>query len=300
MAISKVRVQINGTWHTLTSTEGKNYTGTITAPGSTSYNLTGGYYDVTVEATNTAGTIATKNASSLAALKLVVREKVPPNINIVSPTNGAYVTNNKQAIIVIINDEAGGSCVNLDSAVIKVDGTAVSKSAIEITTLSNGYSQLKYTPTTALSDGSHTVEVTASDNDGNAAPVKSVTYKVDTVPPTLTITAPTDKLVSNAASLVVRGKTNDVSSSPVIVTIALNNADQGAVSVGTDGAFSKTLTLIEGSNTIAVTATDSAGKASTVTRTVTLDTSMPNIKSATISPNPIDAGASMVITVVVE
>jgi hypothetical protein len=99
---------------------------------------------------------------------------------------------------------------------------------------------------------------------------------------------------------VLRGNTNDASTSPVTVKITLNGTDQGAVTVGGDGTFTKTLTLREGANTIVVTATDSAGKASTVTRTATLDTSLPAIKSATITPNPVDAGASMVISVVVE
>ena len=299
MAISKVRVQINGTWHTLTAGSNNTYTATITAPGTTSYNNAGGYYDVTVEATNTAGTVVTQNASGLAALKLVVKEKVPPVITILTPTSGAYVTNNKQTVTFNITDESGGSGVNLSSLIVKQDGTAVAASTIKSTAITNGYS-VTYTPATALTDGSHTVTITVSDNDGNAATAKSTTYTLDTVPPTLNITAPVNELVTNAASLVVRGSTNDVSSSPVTVKILLGTTDQGAITVASDGTFSKTLTLVEGSNTITVTATDAAGKASTVTRTVTLDTSMPVVKSATISPNPVSAGASMVITVVVE
>jgi hypothetical protein len=294
MAISKVRVQINGVWHTLTSTDGKTFTGTVTAPGATSYNLEGGYYDVTVEATNTAGTVATQNASGLAGLKLVVREKIPPVITIVTPSAGAYVTNNKQTIVFTVVDETGGSGVNPEFVVVKVDGTEVTGVGRVSTT------QFSYTPTTALSDGSHTVTIMAADNDGNVAEPKSVTFKVDTVPPTLNISAPADALVTNAASVVLRGNTNDASSSPVTVKITLNGTDQGAVTVGSDGTFTKTLTLKSGSNTIIVTATDSAGKSSSVTRSATLDTSTPVIKSATIAPNPVDAGASMVITVVVE
>ena len=52
--------------------------------------------------------------------------------------------------------------------------------------------------------------------------------------------------------------------------------------------------------TIVITATDAAGKVSTVTRNVTLDTSVPVVKSATITPNPVDAGATMVIAVEIE
>lgn len=299
MAISTVRAQINGTWYTLTAGSNNTYTATITAPGSTSFTRTGGYYDVTIEATNTAGTVTTQNASGLSSLKLVVREKVAPVITILSPTSGAAVTNNKQPVAFTIVDEAGGSGINLSSLVVKQDSTTVASSAITTTAITNGYS-VTYTPASALSDGSHTVTITVSDNDGNAATAKSTTYKVDTVPPTLNITAPANGLVTNASSLVVRGITNDTTSSPVTVKITLAGTDQGSVTVGTDGSFTKTLTLANGSNTIVITATDAAGKASSVTRTVTLDTSKPVVKSATITPNPVDAGASMVISVVVE
>ena len=299
MAISTVRAQINGTWYTLTAGSNNTYTATITAPGSTSFTKTGGYYDVTIEATNTAGTVTTQNAAGLAALKLVVKERVAPTITIVSPTSGAFVVNNKQPVTFTVVDEAGGSGINISSLVVKQDNTAVAASTITSTAITNGYS-VTYTPATALSDGSHTVTITVSDNDGNAATAKSTTYKVDTVPPTLNITAPTNDLVTNSASLVVRGTTNDATSSPVTVKMTLNNTDQGTVSVDTSGTFTKTLTLVNGVNTIVITATDAAGKSSSVTRAVTLDTSKPVVKSATITPNPVDAGATMVISVVVE
>lgn len=298
MAISKVRVQVNGTWYTLTLGSDGKYSTTITAPGATSYNQSGGYYNVKVEATNTAGTVATTDASSVSGLKLVVKEKVAPVITILSPANGAYVANNKQPVTFTITDEAGGSGIKLNSLVVKQDSTTVASGTITTTAITNGYS-VTYTPASALSDGSHTVTITVSDNDGNAATAKSTTYKVDTIPPTLNVTSPTDSLITNSASLVIRGSTNDATSSPVTISITLNGTNQGAVTVSSDGTFSKTVTLAEGKVTIVVTATDAAGKVSSVTRNVTLDTSTPQIVSATISPNPVDAGATMVITVVV-
>ena len=174
MAISTVRAQINGTWYTLTLSGTNTYTATVTAPGSTSFNRTGGYYDVTVEATNTAGTVTTQNAAGLASLKLVVKERVAPTITIVSPTSGAFVVNNKQPVTFTVVDEAGGSGINISSLVVKQDNTAVASSAIVSTAITNGYS-VTYTPATALSDGSHTVSITVSDNDGNAATAKSTT-----------------------------------------------------------------------------------------------------------------------------
>ena len=297
MAISKVRAQVNGTWHTLTyNSSTRKYEATITAPGSTSFNLSGGYYNVKVEATNTAGTIGTSDGNSLMGLRLVVKERVAPVITILSPSAGAYVTNSKQPVVFTVVDEAGGSGINLSSLVVKQDGTAVASTAIKTSAITNGYS-VTYTPASALSDGSHTVTVNVSDNDGNTATQKTTTYTVDTVPPTLNLSAPSDGLITATASLNVTGTTNDTTSSPVTVKITLNGADQGTVTVSANGAFSKSITLATGSNTIKVTATDAAGKVSSVTRTVTLDTSVPKVVSATITPNPVDAGATMIISV---
>lgn len=297
MAIQTVQANVNGTWHTLTYNSGtQRWEATITAPGATSYNQPGGYYNVQVKATNTAGTEGTADGTTVDGLQLVVKETVAPVVTILSPSSGATVTNNQQPVVFTITDETGGSGVDLESVVVKLDNVAVSSSELSHSSVSGGYS-FTYTPSSALSDGAHTVTVDAADNDGNNATQKSTTFTVDTVPPLLNVTSPTDGLITATASLTVAGTTNDATSSPVTVTIQLNNADQGAVTVGSDGAFSKVVTLSDGSNTIVVTATDSAGKQSSITRTVTLDTSTPVIASATITPNPVDAGQTMVISV---
>lgn len=300
MAIKTVKATINGQTYdlTLNSASGK-WEATITAPGKTSYNLAGGYYNVSVEATNEAGTKGSADASTVDGLKLVVKETVAPAITIVSPTAGAYVANSKQPVVFNITDETGGSGVDISTLVVKQDGTAVAAANITHTTITNGYS-VTYTPSAALSDGSHTVTINCKDHDGNAAAEKSTTYTVDTVPPTLNVTSPADGLITAASSVTVAGTTNDATSSPVVITISLNGADQGAVAVGTGGTFSKVVTLKKGSNTIIVKAKDAAGKESSVTRTVTLDTSVPKITAATITPNPVDTGKTMVISVTIE
>lgn len=300
MAIKTVKATINGQTYdlTLNSASGK-WEATITAPGKTSYNLAGGYYNVSVEATNEAGTKGSADASTVDGLKLVVKETVAPVITIVSPTAGAYVANSKQPVVFNITDETGGSGVDISTLVVKQDGTAVAASNITHTAITNGYS-VTYTPSAALSDGSHTVTINCKDHDGNAAAEKSTTYTVDTVPPTLNVTSPADGLITAASSVTVAGTTNDATSSPVVITISLNGTDQGTIPVGTGGTFSKVVTLKEGSNTIIVKAKDAAGKESSVTRTVTLDTSVPKIKAATITPNPVDTGKTMVISVTIE
>ena len=282
-----VRVQLNGTWTTLTYNSASGaYEATLTAPGKTSFNETGGVYVVTAEATNTAGTSVTKTAN------LTVKETVKPVITISSPSNGAYIASNQPNIVFTVTDETNGSGVKIDSLSVKIDGRAIT-SGITKTAITNGYS-VTVTPST-LSDGSHTVTINCADNDGNRATEKSTTFTVDTVPPVLNVTSPDDGLITNKSTIVVAGTTNDATSSPVTLTVNGNK-----VSVGSDGSFSTTVTLSEGENTITIKAVDKAEKVSTVTRTVTLDSSTPVIESITITPNPVNTSESMVIRVVVK
>ncbi|MEI3499906.1 MAG: Ig-like domain-containing protein [Anaerovoracaceae bacterium] len=300
MAIKTVRAQINGQWHTLTlNPSNGHYEAEITAPSVTSYNQPNHYYNVTVEATNDAGTTVSASGTTIPGLRLQVRERIKPVVTITSPSNGARITNNKQPVLFTATDETNGSGVDLSSLVVKLDDVLVPSEQISNSAIANGYS-FTYTPAEALSDGSHTVTVDISDHDGNTADQKTTTFIVDTVAPTLNVTAPTEGYITNTAELTVVGTTNDVTSSPVTVKITLNSADQGAVTVNAGGAFSKEITLAEGANVIVITATDAAGKSTSVTRNVTLDTSQPAITSATITPNPVDAGKTMLISVVIE
>lgn len=293
MAIKTVKAVINGTTYNLTYDSSLGaWTANATAPGATSYNQPNKYYDVAVTATNDAGTATTATGANNSGCQLVVKETVKPVITISSPTNGAYVSNNKQPIVFTVTDEAGGSGVNINSLVVKIDNKTVT-SGIATTAITNGYS-VTVTPTESLSDGSHTATITCSDNDGNAADSKSTTFKVDTVPPVLNVTSPTDGLITANKSLVVSGTTNDITSSPVTVTV-----NGTAVTVASNGSFSTTITLTEGANKITIIAKDAAGKTSTVTRNVTLNTKVPKITSVTITPNPANTGDSMIIKVVV-
>ena len=148
-----------------------------------------------------------------------------------------------------------------------------------------------------MSDGQHTVKVSVSDNDGNPATSSTITFTTDTIAPTLTITNPADNgSFVSSASLTVMGNTSDSTSGTPTITIKLNNADQGAVTVS-NGSFSKTVTLVNGANTIVITATDKAGKVTTITRTITLDSSSPVIASVVVNPNPVNVGQNYTVTI---
>ena len=297
MAVKTVQVVINGQTHTLTyNATTKKYEATITAPSTSSYNQNGHYYNVKVKATDEAGNSVTKDATDTtlgSSLQLMVKEKVAPVISITAPSSSAKLTNNKPVINWTVTDADSG--VNPSTIKLIIDSQTIT-TGITKTQSGKNYT-CSYTPTTALSDGTHTIKVSASDYDGNVATQKSVTFTVDTVPPELSVSAPVDNLVTNQSSLVVKGTTNDVTSSPVTLTIKLNGGTEQTVEVGSDGSFTKTLTLVTGENTIVITAKDGAGKTSTVTKKVVLDQTAPVIQSVTISPNPVNAGATYTISV---
>ena len=293
--IKTVKATINGQSYTLTlnSQTGK-YEATITAPSTSSYNNnTGHYYPVKIDAEDQAGNTVSADDSHASlgnSLRLKVKEKVAPTISNIKPTSGSYLATAAPAITAELRDNDSG--VDISTLILKIDSTTIDNSKITKKEVSGGYN-ISYTPQTALGDGAHTVTIQVSDNDGNQCRAASTSFTVMTTAPTLELTSPADGYKTNKSALVVSGSTNSDST----VTIKLNGADQGAVTVNS-GSFSKTITLAtEGENTITVVATNLAGVTTTVTRKVVFDTTAPVINSVTITPNPVDAGATYVISV---
>ena len=293
MALRTVKFTLNGQVYDLTDAGNGTWAATITAPSTTSYNAESDHkYHGVVVATDDAGNATTVTVEDFSSLGLRVLETVKPTITVVSPTSGAYVINNNPTFTWDVTDS--GSGIDISSISIKIDNSSTPiTSGITTTAITGGY-RCTYTPFGALADGSHTIKYNVSDNDGNAAIESTITITIDTVAPTLNVTSPTDNLVTNVGTVTVSGTTNDATSSPVTVTV-----NGSAVTVGSGGAFSTTVTLNEGSNTITVVATDSAGKITTVVRTVYYDSGAPVISAVTITPNPVNTGVSYTITVTV-
>lgn len=311
MAIKSVTATVNGQTVTLTLNEGTGkYEAQLTAPAASSFNLSGGYYPVSVKAVDTAGneTTADINHSTLGNnLKLYVLEQVKPTVEILSPSSGAYVTTGTPEIRFKALDNtiqtSGYSGIRKTGVAIRIDEQQCSIEDIKSivwTEIDGGFIG-SYTPTAALSDGEHTVKILVLDNDSNASEFAICTFTVDTVAPSLTVAAPAEGLETNQSELTVSGTTDDVTSKPTTVTVTLNGTDCGAVTVNSDGSFSKIVTLDQqGENTIVITATDQAGKATSVTRNVIYNTTAPVIRSVVITPNPVNAGNLYTISVEIE
>lgn len=288
--VKTITALINGQVYTLTQEEGTgDWVAPIQAPSISAYHQEGHYYPVKLTATDEGGNSTTIDPSHQTlgeSLRLEAKERVAPVILITSPTTGAYLATSAPEIAFKITDDDSG--VSLDTVVVKVDGQALSD--VENQAIDGGY--VFTAACTGLSDGEHTITVDAADNDGNAAQQAVVTFTTDTVPPTLNVTAPIDGFKTNNAVLVVSGVTNDITSAPVTLTV--NGAQ---VPVGENGAFSTQVNLTEGENVIVVVSTDAAGKQTTIQRTVTLDTNAPVFISVSMTPNPVDCGATFILRV---
>lgn len=298
MSVQSVKFKLaNGEFIDLTFDSASNsWKGTVNAPATTSWGETDHKYGAIIEAIDNAGnktTVDRTDETLGSSLQLRVLEKVAPTIIITAPAAGAYVTAAKPEFSFKIKDADSG--LDLSTLKLVLDGKDITTGfVISESADAEGYYTVTYTPAEDLTDGEHTYTISVDDNDGNTATSASTKFTVDTVDPELNVSAPEDGAIVNTDTITVEGTTGDTTSTPVKVTV---NGEEVTV---TDGAFSKVVNLEEGENTITVVATDAAGRSTTITRTVVKNTSAPVIKSVTLTPNPVDAGATYVITVVVE
>lgn len=296
MAVESVKVTVNGQEYDLTydSTSG-TYKTTITAPNKSSYtNNDGHYYPVKVVATddaNNSTTVDDTHDTLGESCKLRVKEKVKPVLVATYPTSGSAISNATPTITWKVTDNDSG--VDPSTIKLKIDDGADITANIAKNPIAGGY-DCSYTLTGPLSDGPHTFTLNASDFDGNTATEVVTSFTVDTVPPVLTVTSPSDNFTTNQNTVMVTGTTADPTTNTVSLTV-----NGTPVTIEENGSFSYEFTLSEGENTITIIATDAAGKSSTVVRHVIKDTGAPVITNITITPNPVDAGATYIISVTV-
>ena len=115
-------------------------------------------------------------------------DTTPPEVTAMVPADGALLPTAQTEISADFIDDLSG--VDTDSVVLTVDGvdrTAEATVTTERVVLSAG---------PILSEGAHAIELTVPDGVGNTT-VAAWSFLVDTVPPTLTFTAPTEDPILN-------------------------------------------------------------------------------------------------------
>ena len=225
-------------------------------------------------------------------LKLRVLEKTKPTATIVSPASDSVLGASTQDIRLEVKD-AGGSGLNLNSVVFKVNSKVIANAGLSWTDGSSGAKVCTYRATN-LPDGTNKIELTVQDNDGNTSTAAVVNFVISTAAPTLDVKTPVDNILTNKTSVTVSGIAAAGSSAVTLAEVTINGT---RVDVGEGGAFSKVVTgLQEGNNSIVIVAKDSLGKTTTVTRRVRVDTKAPVISDVVAQATTVDAGGRIKIT----
>lgn len=199
-------------------------------------------------------------------------DTTPPTVSITAPLAGAYTNHNKPTLALSYSDI--GSGVDVTSVAVTSNGAN-----LPVTCQANADdSGASCTPNAALPDGGYSLSITVKDKAGNVSQPATVSFTVDTVPPTITVASP-NKAYTNQPALSVTGSLSEAG------TLSINGAD---VALSTTYGFSEAVTLTEGPNTFTFTATDLAGNTSTVTKSITLDTIPPSVPKTSL----ITAGAT--------
>ncbi len=196
-------------------------------------------------------------------LRFLNFDQVAPTIQLLKPANGALLNTAKPGIQVGWSDDFSG--LKLTTLRFLLDGTDRTPQA---TVSATGFT---FTPTQALPEGPHTIDVTIADHAANVAHTV-FHFTTDTLPPAITITSPVNGQTVTSPSLQVTGKVSDASA---IAAVTVNGQAVGLAG----GVFSTTVTLVAGANTITVVATDAAGNTGRAAVSVTLqtDTTPPTI-----------------------
>ncbi len=290
--------------------DGTTLLGSTIADGSgqwrfTPATLADGNYAFRAVATDAAGNVTTSVTLTVTidtvapgAATLVVTNDVSgtviPNGGVTSDTTppvaitGLAAVNNNGSTPVAI--AAGG--VTNDSTP-RLSGTAEANSIVTIrdgdtvlgsvTEASNG--SWSFVVGNALSNGSHTLNVTQTDPAGNVSPQVSTTLIVDTVVPVASTLTIIDDISGTPVTLANGAFTRDTTptlrgttEAGAVVTIYDGASAIGSVTAGSDGSWSfTTATLANGAHTLSTTVTDAAGNVSTgnITATVNVDTLPP-------------------------
>lgn len=265
-----------------------------TGPAESSWNQPNHVYAITLHAEDNAGNTVSMDSTDETygdQLKLRVLEKTKPTATIVSPTQDSVLGSSTQNIVMELSD-AGNSGLNMDTVVFKVNSVTISE-GLDWQDGEDGKKTCTYVATD-LPDGSNNISLQVTDNDGNVSETATVGFVISTAAPNLTVTTPTEGLITNSNKVTVSGVATPGSDVVSIASVTING---DAVEVEEDGNFSKEITLeSEGNNTITVIATDSLGKTTQIIRNVLLDTKAPVITDVVAETTTIDANGHFKIT----
>ena len=136
----------------------------------------------------------------------------PPQLTLITPTDGEFVsTSTPEIAFTFVDDQSG---VSVESVELLLDGADRTGEA-DVTAAG-----LTFVPPLALTEGSHSVDLTVVDHAGNEAQL-SVEFTIDTLAPQLATTQPADGSVLNASEVVVVVEYSDITSGVDLASLAV-------------------------------------------------------------------------------
>ena len=179
-------------------------------------------------------------------------DTVPPVLTLSILSDGAYTNNETPNIAGNVHDDLGFSELQINEAAVPVNADE------------------SFSYPLILRTGANTVTTIATDLSKNRT-IDTRTINLDQSAPNLLITAPADNSKTATTLTTVSGTVDKTSA----VTVKLGSDLQAAAMNGTD--FSAVVTLVPGTNTIDIIATDLAGYSSVQKRTVVYDDQKPSL-----------------------
>ena len=224
-----------------------------------------------------------------------VFDGTPPSISITplspDPNNGTTPS---------IDGTATDAIANVSNVSFQMDGTG---GVWTICTATYGSSSVNFTCTvsSALSDGDHTMYLRATDSNGNTTASGSETttsFTIDATAPSVSVTALSPDPTSDTTPTLT-GTATDATTVLTAIEYQVDStsgswttctADDGAIDETSEAFSCTTSTLLEGSHTIYVRATDNASNTTAsgdyATDTFTIDASAPTISLTAVTPDP--------------
>ena len=209
----------------------------------------------------------------------------PPSITATSPHG--VIRSDKPLVTVSVSDDMSGVdtieiVVKDDSNNLRVNGVAQTRSDKTAAT---------FTPTFSLKDGTYTVDVLATDMSGNKAASKwQFTVELDTIPPSVLTTRPSQEHTENRRPVISASYTDN-----------LSGVDAESVKLSVDGAvvnpdemsetqvmFTPKYDLPFGQHTVKLEVSDLAPKANTTVHEWSFFVERMGIANARNYPNPFD------------
>lgn len=228
----------------------------------------------TAGATTAAGTTFTATMPSFSPFAIVF-DQAPPAVSNLRPPEGSSATT-RPLIAASLADNRG---INTAVTRMLVDGQAV---AATVTA-----SEILYTPAVALSLGTHTVTVQATDVSGftaNRTWTFNAAQAADSVAPTVTPKSPArDGFTNNPRPAIAADYSDNLGIDTTKVTVSIDGAPAASPTITPTGvSVTPAVGLTDGRHTVTVTVADTSGNSNFATWSFTVDTALPTF--AAIEP----------------